>query len=188
MIDSLGEVLCAGDVLSLAPGCLPTLWQNDDRYVESYLSAQSGYYLTGDAGMKDEDGYLFYAGRKPEKTFTLRDVLGNIWRRGPIEGKLEELYRSQPVREQIALVVGETNECDYCVSAHTALGQQAWLYGVDGVGPSRAGIFGNLVPVSALFFSFLILGEPVGGREIAGVGLILLGVWLVNHRAQAQRK
>ena len=76
----------------------------------------------------------------------------------------------------------------YVMIFATALGQQAWLYGVDGVGPSRAGIFGNLVPVSALFFSFLILGEPVGGREMAGVGLILLGVWLVNHRAQAQRK
>jgi len=75
----------------------------------------------------------------------------------------------------------------YVMVFATALGQQAWLYGVDGVGPSRAGIFGNLVPVSALFFSFLILGEPVGGREIGGVGLILLGVWLVNQRAQQMR-
>jgi len=75
----------------------------------------------------------------------------------------------------------------YVMVFATALGQQAWLYGVDGVGPSRAGIFGNLVPVSALFFSFVILGEPVGVREISGVGLIVLGVWLVNQRAQAQR-
>ena len=75
----------------------------------------------------------------------------------------------------------------YVMVFATALGQQAWLYGVDGVGPSRAGIFGNLVPVSALFFSFLILGEPVGVREIAGVGLIVLGVWLVNQRAQIAR-
>ena len=71
----------------------------------------------------------------------------------------------------------------YVMVFATALGQQAWLYGVDGVGPSRAGIFGNLVPVSALFFSFVILGEPVGVREIGGVGLIVLGVWLVNKRA-----
>ncbi len=74
----------------------------------------------------------------------------------------------------------------YVMLFATALGQQAWLYGVDGVGPSRAGIFGNLIPVSALFFSFLILGEPVGLREIGGIGLILLGVWLVNQRAQKQ--
>ncbi len=75
----------------------------------------------------------------------------------------------------------------YVMVFATALGQQAWLYGVDGVGPSRAGIFGNLVPVSALFFSFVILGESVGVREIAGVGLILLGVWLVTQRAQMTR-
>ena len=75
----------------------------------------------------------------------------------------------------------------YVMVFATALGQQAWLYGVDGVGPSRAGIFGNLIPVSALIFSFVILGEPVGLREISGIGLIVLGVWLVNQRAQAQR-
>jgi len=75
----------------------------------------------------------------------------------------------------------------YVMLFATALGQQAWLYGVDGVGPSRAGIFGNLIPVSALLFSFVILGEPVGLREISGIGLIVLGVWLVNQRAQAQR-
>ena len=75
----------------------------------------------------------------------------------------------------------------YVMVFATALGQQAWLYGVDGVGPSQAGIFGNLIPVSALIFSFVILGELVGLREISGIGLILLGVWLVNQRAQAQR-
>ncbi|MCG6863312.1 MAG: propionyl-CoA synthetase [Chromatiaceae bacterium] len=49
--------------LPLAPGCLPTLWQNDERYRDSYLSSQPGYYLTGDAGLKDEDGYLFIMSR-----------------------------------------------------------------------------------------------------------------------------
>jgi drug/metabolite transporter (DMT)-like permease len=75
----------------------------------------------------------------------------------------------------------------YVMVFATALGQQAWLFGVDGVGPSRAGIFGNLVPVSALFFSLVILGETVGLREISGIGLILLGVWLVNLRARAKQ-
>ena len=75
----------------------------------------------------------------------------------------------------------------YVMVFATALGQQAWLFGVNGVGPSRAGIFGNLVPVSALFFSLVVLGETVGLREISGIGLILLGVWLVNRRAQARQ-
>jgi drug/metabolite transporter (DMT)-like permease len=68
----------------------------------------------------------------------------------------------------------------------TALGQQAWLYGVKGVGPSRAGVFVNLIPVSALALSALILKEPLGGREVLGIVLILGGVWLVNHRFRRQ--
>jgi propionyl-CoA synthetase len=49
--------------LPLPPGCLPTLWQNDERMVESYLSEFPGYYKTADAGFKDEDGYLYIMGR-----------------------------------------------------------------------------------------------------------------------------
>ncbi len=45
------------------PGTLPTLWGDDDRYVSSYLSAFDGYYLSGDGGYVDEDGYLFVMGR-----------------------------------------------------------------------------------------------------------------------------
>lgn len=69
----------------------------------------------------------------------------------------------------------------YVIIFATALGQQAWLYGVEGVGPSRAGIFVNLIPVSALILSFLLLGESIGAREVAGIVLILGGVWLVNR-------
>jgi len=72
----------------------------------------------------------------------------------------------------------------YVIVFATALGQQAWLYGVDGVGPARAGIFVNLIPVSALFLSLVILGEPIGLREVAGIGLILAGVWLVNRQSR----
>jgi propionyl-CoA synthetase len=49
--------------LPLPPGTLPTLWQDDDRFVASYLAAFDGYYLTGDGGYVDEDGYLFVMGR-----------------------------------------------------------------------------------------------------------------------------
>ncbi|MCG8608296.1 DMT family transporter [bacterium] len=69
----------------------------------------------------------------------------------------------------------------YLIVFATALGQQTWLYGVKGVGPARAGIFTNLIPVSALLLSALMLGETIGVREVAGILLILLGVWLVNR-------
>ncbi|MEM1218278.1 MAG: propionyl-CoA synthetase [Bacteroidota bacterium] len=49
--------------LPLAPGCLPSLWQNDARFIESYLSAFPGYYFSGDGGYIDEDGYVFITGR-----------------------------------------------------------------------------------------------------------------------------
>ncbi len=71
----------------------------------------------------------------------------------------------------------------YLIVFATALGQQAWLYGVQGVGPSRAGVFVNLIPVSALVFSALILGERIGVKELAGIVLILAGVWLVNRQS-----
>jgi acyl-coenzyme A synthetase/AMP-(fatty) acid ligase len=49
--------------LPLPPGCLPTLWNDDARFKNSYLSKYPGYYLAGDGGYKDEDGYIFITGR-----------------------------------------------------------------------------------------------------------------------------
>jgi propionyl-CoA synthetase len=49
--------------LPLPPGCLPTLWKNDERMRESYLLEFPGYYKTADAGFKDDDGYLYIMGR-----------------------------------------------------------------------------------------------------------------------------
>ncbi len=49
--------------LPLPPGTLPTLWGDDNRYVASYLSAYDGYYLSGDGGYVDADGYLYVMGR-----------------------------------------------------------------------------------------------------------------------------
>ena len=49
--------------LPLPPGCLPTLWHNDDGYIDAYLSEYPGYYKTADAGYVDEDGYFYVMSR-----------------------------------------------------------------------------------------------------------------------------
>jgi propionyl-CoA synthetase len=49
--------------LPLPPGALPTLWRDDERFVSSYLSRYPGFYLSGDGGHFDADGYLFVMGR-----------------------------------------------------------------------------------------------------------------------------
>jgi len=49
--------------LPMPPSCLPSLWGNDQRFIDAYLSKYDGYYLTGDAGYKDEDNYLWIMSR-----------------------------------------------------------------------------------------------------------------------------
>ena len=58
-----GELGAIAVKLPLPPGTLPTLWNAEDRYRKSYLTAFPGYYETGDAGMMDEDGYLYIMAR-----------------------------------------------------------------------------------------------------------------------------
>lgn len=73
----------------------------------------------------------------------------------------------------------------YLVVFATAVAQQAWLFGVKGIGPSRASVLGNLTPVAAVGLSVLILKESVGLIEVIGIGLILAGVWVVNRQTAA---
>lgn len=87
------------------------------------------------------------------------------------------------VRGVASVSVGAWIALSYLIVFATALGQQAWLYGVRGIGPSRAGIFGNLIPVSALLLSALVLGERITLRHLFGVVLILAGVWLVTRQS-----
>lgn len=47
----------------LPPGCLPGLWNDNDRFIKSYLSEYPGYYFSGDGGYRDEDNYIYITGR-----------------------------------------------------------------------------------------------------------------------------
>ena len=74
--------------LPLPPGCLPTLWRNDDRFVESYLSEFPGYYKTADAGYQDADGYLYIMSRT--------DDIINVAGHRLSTGGMEEVLAAHP--------------------------------------------------------------------------------------------
>ncbi len=90
VLDERGQEVPAGTEgsicirLPLPPGTLPTLWNDDDRYVASYLSAFEGHYLTGDGGSVDTDGYLFVMGR----TDDVINVAGHRLSTGAMEAVL----------------------------------------------------------------------------------------------------
>jgi propionyl-CoA synthetase len=87
--------------LPLPPGCLPTLWKDDAGYQKAYLSRYSGYYLTGDAGFKDEDGYLSIMSR-------IDDII-NVAGHRLSTGAMEEVLSSHPDVAECA-VVGVADE------------------------------------------------------------------------------
>jgi propionyl-CoA synthetase len=87
--------------LPLPPACLPTLWQQDERFKESYLSEFPGYYKTADAGFKDEDGYVSIMGR----TDDIINVAGHRLSTGGME---EVLAAHQDVAE--CAVIGIKDE------------------------------------------------------------------------------
>ncbi|WP_460450582.1 propionyl-CoA synthetase [Alsobacter sp. SYSU BS001988] len=82
--------------LPLPPGCLPTLWQADDRFRESYLAAFPGFYSSSDAGFIDEDGYLFIMGRT--------DDIINVAGHRLSTGGMEEVLSSHPDVAECAVI------------------------------------------------------------------------------------
>jgi len=87
--------------LPLPPGTLPTLWGDDARYEASYLCEHPGYYLTGDGGYIDPDGYLFVMGR-------IDDVI-NIAGHRLSTGAIEAVVAAHPAVAECA-VIGVADE------------------------------------------------------------------------------
>jgi propionyl-CoA synthetase len=102
VLDEENRQLPPGDIgrimikLPMPPACLPTLWQNDRRFEDSYLSVVPGYYLTGDAGYKDEDGYLYIMSR-------IDDII-NVAGHRLSTGGMEEVLASHPDVAECAVI------------------------------------------------------------------------------------
>ncbi|HTS92507.1 MAG TPA: propionyl-CoA synthetase [Stellaceae bacterium] len=106
VLDPEGHEVKRGDIgalvakLPLPPGTLPTLWNADDRFVQSYLSEYPGYYQTADAGYIDADGYVF--------VMTRTDDIINVAGHRLSTGGIEEVLASHPdVAECAVIGVGD---------------------------------------------------------------------------------
>ena len=94
VVDEAAKPVAAGTMgsivikLPLPPGCLPTLWEQDERCQEAYFNEFPGYYKTSDAGYKDEDGYVFVMGRT--------DDIINVAGHRLSTGGMEEILASHP--------------------------------------------------------------------------------------------
>jgi len=82
--------------LPLPPGCLPTLWEDDERFRKSYLERFPGYYMTGDGGYVDEEGYVYIMGR-------IDDVI-NVSGHRLSTGEMEEMVASHPAVAECAVI------------------------------------------------------------------------------------
>ena len=91
-----GELGAIAIKLPLPPGTLPTLWNAEERFVKSYLDTFPGYYETGDAGVIDEDGYLYIMARTD-------DVI-NVAGHRLSTGGMEEVLAAHPDVAECAVI------------------------------------------------------------------------------------
>jgi propionyl-CoA synthetase len=102
VLDERGNQVTAGEIgalcvrLPLPPGCSPTLWGGDERWVEAYLSQHDGYYLTADAGYIDDDGYVYVMSRTDDVINTAGHRLST--------GSMEEVLAAHPDVAECAVI------------------------------------------------------------------------------------
>lgn len=102
ILDDAGHPVKAGQLgaiaikLPLPPGTLPTLWNAEERFLKSYLNTFPGYYETGDAGMMDEDGYVYIMARTD-------DVI-NVAGHRLSTGAMEEVLAAHPDVAECAVI------------------------------------------------------------------------------------
>ena len=180
VLDTAGHPVPAGEIgaivvkLPMPPGSLPTLWNNDDRFVESYMSEYPGYYKTGDAGYIDEDGYVYVMART--------DDIINVAGHRLSTGGMEEVLANHP----------DVAECAVVGAADNLKGQVPLGFIVLKSGVSRSGedIVGEVVqmvrrdigPVAAFKEAVIVqrLPKTRSGKILRGLCRKSLMGWIIQ--------
>jgi drug/metabolite transporter (DMT)-like permease len=173
----LGIVLClAGAALVISRGDLSSLFTGDVGWGELFLlgcvASWVTYSLIGKAIMKDFS---------PLAAVTYSCLIGGAALFVP--ACLENLHD----------LAGSFHTVDWLGILYlgffgTVLGFFWYYEGIRAIGPSRASVFINFVPVSGVFFGWLLLGEAVNLSLILGAALVMSGVWLTNRPRRSGRE
>jgi len=155
-----------GDIvlkMPLPPGCLPTLWNNEEGFRSAYLSAHPGYYLTGDAGYIDENGYVHVMSR----TDDIINVAGHRLATGAIE---QVVSAHADVAECAVIgapdeIKGEVPMAFIVLNAKTSLPNPEILKGV------LADVRGTIGPVAAFKKAVIVSALPKtrSGKTLRGI-------------------
>ena len=169
ILDEGGHPVAAGELgavavkLPLPPGTLPTLWNAEERFRASYLTTFPGYYETGDAGMLDENGYLYIMARTD-------DVI-NVAGHRLSTGAMEEVLAGHPDVAECA-VIGVADELKgqlpmgfLCLNAGCAKSE------AEVVSECVALVRGQIGPVAAFKLALVVdrLPKTRSGKILRGV-------------------
>jgi drug/metabolite transporter (DMT)-like permease len=166
----IGIVLClCGAVLVISRGNPTEIIRGNVGQGELYIMGCVASWVTYSLV-----GKIVMTGLSPLAAVTYSSVIGGAALFFPayFEGVLHQFLHYRPVAWACVVYLGFFGTC---------LGFVWYYQGIRGIGASRAGVFINLVPVSALALAFLMLGEPLEASLLAGAALVIVGIYLTNR-------
>ncbi len=164
----------AGAIIVVTRGRIPELFQGDIGRGELYLFGCVASWV-----IYSLIGKLVMNGLSPFLSVTYSVVVGTVALSLPacLEGMTRDIL-SYSLPEWLSLF--------YLGFFGTVLGFIWYYQGIQRIGPTKAGLFINFVPISGVLLGFLILGEPITGSLSIGVILVSMGVYLTNRRTKGK--
>jgi drug/metabolite transporter (DMT)-like permease len=160
----------SGALVVITKGRLLTIFQEHvglgEIYIFGCVASWVAYSLIGKAVMRD---------LSPLHSVTLSVIAGTLMLATPayMEGILHDIAHYRWL---------EWGSFTYLGACGTVLGFIWYYQGIRAIGPTKAGLFINFVPISAILLAFFLLNEPVTLSLAFGVLLVSIGVYLANKR------